>query len=103
MKGPDHQASLNVKKLYFFVNQLKSINSLYGSKFKKITDVEKKNSIHIRKSIFAKKKIYKGEIFSSKNVIPLRPEKFLSVSNWNKVIGKKSNYNFSAGKPIKLK
>ena len=53
------------------------------------------NSIKFaRRSIFAKKNIKKGELFSEKNLIALRPGTGTSISKWDKFIGKKSKKNY---------
>ena len=102
MIGPDHAASLNVKELPKFVKELKSISKLYGSKKKIRTPIEKKNSLHIRKSIFAKTKILKGEILSEKNLTTLRPGKYISATKWKIVLKKKAITDFQPGDPIKI-
>ena len=63
---------------------------------------EKKNSLHIRKSIFAKINILKGEKLSEKNLTTLRPGKYISASKWKKILTKKATFNFKAGDPIKV-
>ncbi|MDA9605988.1 N-acetylneuraminate synthase [bacterium] len=102
MRGPDHIASLNIKELPNFIKQLKSVNKLYGSKKKIRTLDEKKNSLHIRKSIFAKINILKGEKLTEKNLITLRPGKYISASKWKKILNKKAIFNFKVGDPIKV-
>tara|TARA_A100001011_G_scaffold394261_1_gene486200 strand:- start:481 stop:1494 length:1014 start_codon:yes stop_codon:yes gene_type:complete len=103
MLGPDHKSSLRVSKLSDFIKKIRSINTLLGNSKKKPTIGEKKNSLHIRKSIFAKTKIARGDLLSSKNLITLRPGKYLSASNWDKVINKRSKFDFLPGDPIKLR
>ncbi len=102
MDGPDHKASLQTSQLFEFINQLKSIKKILGSKKKIITRKEKQNSIHIRKSIFAKTHILKGQKFSKKNLITLRPGKFIAASQWNKLLNKKAKFNFKSGDPIRV-
>ena len=103
MIGPDHKSSLKISTLPQFINQLRYINILGGSNKKGPTNGEKKNSVHVRKSIFAKKKINKGDILSIDNLITLRPGKHVSASNWDKIINKRSKFNYLPGDPIKLK
>ncbi len=100
--GPDHKASMHVKNLKEFISSLKNIKNTMGIEEKLLSKKEKINKIYVRKSIFAKKNITKGEKFSKENLITLRPAKFISASKWKKLLKLKSKYNFSEGKPIKI-
>ncbi len=100
--GPDHKASLNVKNLKKFINRLKNVKSIMGSEDKFVSKRENVNKKYARKSIFAKKKIIKGEKFSKENLITLRPGKHIPASNWKKLLKLKAKYNFNKGKPIKI-
>ena len=57
----------------------------------------------MRKSIVARKKIKIGDIFSEKNLACKRPGTGLSSIFFEKIIGKKSKYNFEVDQFIKLK
>jgi N,N'-diacetyllegionaminate synthase len=103
MIGPDHKASMEPKFFYQYVKLLKNTEILLGNKEKKPTQIEKKNMKLVRKSIVAKNNITKGEYFSEKNISSKRPQGGLSPMKWNKVIGKKSKYNFKIDQFIKTK
>jgi|TARA_B110000211_G_C14093445_1_gene561032 N,N'-diacetyllegionaminate synthase len=103
MIGPDHKASMEPKFFYQYVKLLKNTEILLGNKEKKPTQIEKKNMKLVRKSIVAKNNIAKGEYFSEKNISSKRPQGGLSPMKWNKVIGKKSKYNFKIDQFIKTK
>ena len=103
MIGPDHKASMEPKFFYQYVKLLKNTEILLGNKEKKPTQIEKKNMKLVRKSIVAKNTIAKGEYFSEKNISSKRPQGGLSPMKWNKVIGKKSKYNFKIDQFIKTK
>ena len=94
LKGPDHMASLSPKHLIQTVNDIKKTNKIMGSFIKRPTKSEKKNIKIIRKSLFAKKDIHIGEVFSDKNIIFKRP---LIKNNGNiyfKILGRKSKKKF---------
>ena len=65
MKGPDHIASLEPKELSKLVKSIRNIELALGKNKKFATKSEKKNIKIVRKSIVAKKKILKGEKFTS--------------------------------------
>ena len=67
------------------------------------TSSELKNIKIARKSIVAKKKISKGEIFTEKNLCTKRPGTGISPMQWYNVLNKKSKYNFKEDELIKLK
>ncbi|MDB3873564.1 N-acetylneuraminate synthase family protein, partial [Pelagibacteraceae bacterium] len=64
MRGPDHKASLEPKEFLNYVNNIKKVRKMLGSSKKVLGRYEKKNLRLVRKSIYAKKLIKKGEIFS---------------------------------------
>ena len=94
LKGPDHKASLDKKELIKMVSSIRNIEISLGSKLKKITKSELKNISKVKKSIYARKEISKGEAFSDKNLIIKRPFTGLSGKNWDKLIGKISKKNY---------
>ena len=100
--GPDHKASMNVNDLKEFIKSLKNIKNTLGVEDKLLSKKENINKTYVRKSIFAKKKIIKGDKFSKENLITLRPGKFISASKWKKLLRLRSKYNFNEGKPIKI-
>jgi len=102
LKGPDHKASLSPKELNNFVKYLRNTNILLGNSFKKITLSEKKNINIIRKSLYAKKTILKGEKFTEDNIVPKRPAGGINPMLWDKVIGKKAKQKFSLDDKIKI-
>ena len=64
-------------------------------KYKKVvTDSERKNKIVARKSIIAKAKIKKGEIFTEENLTTKRPGNGISPMNWYKILGKRAERDF---------
>lgn len=95
MDGPDHFASLEPKEFYEMVLAIKNISlACKGNGIKKPTESELKNVIAARKSIVAKKKILKGEIFNENNLTIKRPGNGISPMSWNKIIGLKSKKNY---------
>ena len=61
---------------------------------------EKKNINVIRRKIFTSENIKKGEIFTHKNLIPLRSKVGVSVKYWKKYLGKKAKKNYKFLSPI---
>lgn len=102
MKGPDHKASLDVKELENFVKILRSAQKSLGSETKKPSRIELANSRYIRKKIIAKNRIFKGQKFSEDNLTTKRSYMGIPSSNWKKVIGKVSNFNFKKDQIIKI-
>ena len=101
-KGPDHAASANIKEFKYFVEKIRNIEKSLGNSKKNITKSERKNKKNVTKYIFSKTKINKGEIFTSRNLLPLRSNKGISVANWDRIIGKKSKFEFKPGDLIKI-
>lgn len=99
-KGPDHLASVSIDELKKIIESSKNILIALGSNFKKPTKSEKKNINVIRRKIFTSENIKKGEIFTHKNLIPLRSKVGVSVKYWKKYLGKKAKKNYKFLSPI---
>ncbi len=102
LPGPDHLASLEPNELIDMVKSIRNIETAFGKKTKKPSKNELQNLLVARKSIVALKNINKGDIFSEKNITVKRPGKGLSPRLWDKVLGKKSKFNFKKDQFIKL-
>ncbi len=66
---------------------IRNIEKAMGDAIKQPSPSEKKNISVVRKSIVAKKRIKKGEMFSIENVIPKRPGNGISPMRWDEIIG----------------
>ncbi len=95
MEGPDHKASLNPKQLKEMISKIRNIEKALGSNKKEPSKSELKNILIARKSIVAKTRIKKGDIFSEKNITTKRPGAGISPMEWDKIIGKYSQRNFN--------
>jgi len=99
--GIDSNFSQTPEKFIKFVKDCKnSWNSLGKIKFG--PTASEKVSFKNRRSLFAIKKIKKGEMFNNNNVASVRPANGLKPIYLKKLIGKKSKKNFSKGDPIKI-
>lgn len=94
MIGPDHKASLSPKEFKEYCKVLKQGNIALGSHNKFCTPSEKENKIYIRKSIYAKLDIKKGEKFSHQNLSLKRPAIGIEPKNYFYLLGKKSKKNY---------
>jgi N,N'-diacetyllegionaminate synthase len=71
-----------------------------GSSEKLISDSATQNALVAKKSIVAKSKIKKDEIFSEQNITVMRPGTGLSAMRWDSVIGKPAIKDFEKGDMI---
>ena len=103
LPGPDQLASLEPNELKFMVDSIRNIElAISGSGEKLPSESERKNIEIARKSIVAKKNILKGEVFSEKNITTKRPGNGISPMQWDNVIGKIANKNFSEDDLIEM-
>ena len=102
LRGPDHKASLNFNELKQLVISIRKIEKSLGDGKKIVSKSELKNIDIARRSIVALKKIKKGTIFSDNNITTKRPGNGLSPIYWDKVIGKKSKFDFEKDDLIKI-
>ena len=84
-------------------SQLKSLKKvskdLHLSKISKLKNNDKVSKV-FRRSLFAKKDIYKNEKFSEENIDSKRPMIGMCSSNYFKLIGKRAKKKILAGDPI---
>lgn len=94
MDGPDHKASLNPFQLKEMVTAIRNIELALGNGIKIPSKSEIKNINIVRKSIVAKVKIKKNEIFSERNLTIKRPGSGIDPMKWNKIIGTKATKDY---------
>lgn len=102
MEGPDHKASLEPDELKAMVRAIRSVEEALGVGEKKPSESEKKNLAVARKSIVAKRKIVKGELFTEDNLTVKRPGHGISPMRWNEMMGKIANRNYEVDELIEL-
>ena len=101
-KGPDHSSSLNPQEFKVMIESIRNVEKSLGTYGKSITKSEKENMRFVRKSIVAKKNIFKGERFKISNITTKRPGNGISPLNWFKVLNRKAIKNFKKNDLIKL-
>ena len=100
--GPDHKASATPEELIELVKKIRKTELMLGKIEKKPYKAEILNSKYVRKFIVASGYISKGEKFSQNNLKTKRAKKGIPASKWNKIIGKKSRFNFNDDENIKI-
>ena len=100
MDGPDHAASLNPEELSELIRKIRDIETIKGNSEKKPTRGEIKNKKLVRKSIVAKGTIYKGDLFSEKNLSVKRPGNGISPMRIWDILGKKSTREYQHDEQI---
>jgi len=100
-KGNDHYHSMTQNNLKKFKDLINKKNILMGLGSKNLR-TELKSIMYARRGIYAKIKIKKGDVFTVKNIIPLRPAfNTIKVEKWDKIIGRKANKNYNPGEALR--
>ncbi|KAI4441726.1 N-acetylneuraminate synthase [Schaedlerella arabinosiphila] len=102
MPGPDHMASLEPEELKAMIMAVRNVESALGDGIKAPSECEKKNIDIARKSIVARRKIKKGEQFSSDNITAKRPGSGVNPMRWNEVIGRCAVRDFDEDELIQI-
>ena len=104
MEGPDHWFSLNPQNLKLWVKSIRDAYICMGKEDLVPTINEKKNKKFFQRRIVAVKKIKKGDVIKKDQIAYLRvsDEKALPPYQENKILGKKSKYNFKPGQILKI-
>ena len=95
LSGPDHKASLSPKELGDMITAIRSIDLAMGDGLKYPRDSEIRNLSVARKSIYASKKITKGDKFTQRNLALKRPGNGCSPMEYWDLIGKISKNDYS--------
>lgn len=96
-EGPDHKASLEPDELVSLVENIRKIQISLGNGDKKVQKGELNNIKVARKSIVARTKIKKGDVFTEFNLTTKRPGTGISPQKWDNLIGRKSLKNYIEG------
>lgn len=102
MEGPDHKASLEPNELQKMVKAVRNIELAMGNGEKVPSESERKNIEIVRKSIVAKCKIKKGDVFAECNLTTKRPGTGINPMEWENVIGKAAKKDFYMDELIEL-
>lgn len=94
MEGPDHKASATPDILKSLVDGVRIVEKSMGKYEKEPVEAEIKNKIVARKSIVAKDKIRKGDIFTIDNITVKRPGNGISPMYWYDILGRTSLSDF---------
>lgn len=103
MPGPDHKASITPDELQQLCEGVREAEIMLGNELKKVTESEKNNIFIARKSIVAKRKILKDEIFSEDNITCKRPGNGVSPVHWYEILGKRAEKDFEIDELISCK
>ena len=102
MEGPDHKASLEPDELKAMVTAIRNIEYALGSGEKIPQKSERENKKIVSKSIIAKRKIEKGDIFTEDNLDTKRVGTGLSSILWDEIIGIRASDTFNPNELIRL-
>ena len=96
----DHPISIDTKELKNLRNNVDELLISIGDGIKKVLKCEAKTRKYARRSIIAKRKIIKNEVFSENNLTFKRPGTGLSPKLFFKLVGKKASKNLNKDKII---
>jgi pseudaminic acid synthase len=101
-KSLDKEFSINEYQLKNLIDQINKAKNAIGKINYNLSSKEIKR-LDRKRSIFTKKNIDKGEIFTKNNLAIIRPGNGLSPKFFENIIGKKSKRKISQASPIKSK
>jgi N,N'-diacetyllegionaminate synthase len=94
LPGPDHKASLEPDELKSMVAGIRRIELAAGDGVKRLMPSEAGNLSIARKSIVAKRDIYKGQVFTLENLTTKRPGTGISPMQWDEILGSKATRDY---------
>ena len=99
----DHKISADPAEMLNLVRSVKRASEMVGDYSKKISINEQKNISSMRRSIYLKSDLKKGDKITFDNIKFVRPFKFLSTSEINKVLNKSVKKKINKNEPLSLK
>lgn len=100
-RGPDHSSSLNPSDFKKLVLYIRDTEKMIGSNKTKFMSAEERNNAKIvKKSLYARKNIKKGEKFTTHNLSVKRPKNGKNPGFLWSLIGKKSKKNYKVDQLI---
>ena len=102
MDGPDHKASLEPHELKEMVSAIRNVETALGNGVKVPSASEQKNIAIARKSIVAKCRIEKGQMFTEDNLTTKRPGTGISPMRWNEIIGTVAQRSYNEDELIEV-
>ena len=103
LEGPDHKASQDMDEFAMFTKQIREAEKMLGNGNKEIQKSAKENFNIVKKSIYALQDINKGDKFSDKNLITLRPAGGIDSRYIAVLEGKNSKDEYKKGDLISKK
>ena len=97
MPGPDQKLSLNPEEFSGLVRSCRDTFESLGDGRKICSESEKQARIGGRRSLYASQPVHRGELFSEKNIIPLRPGGGVGAERFYDFHGKKADRNYKKG------
>ena len=101
MKGPDHSCSLEPKELKEYIKNIRIAELSLGSKIKKPSLDEKRNLKIIRRSVYSKKFIKKGNKLKLSMLEFMRPCDGIEVAKINDIMRRKTTRDIAAYSKLK--
>jgi N-acetylneuraminate synthase len=100
MPGPDHRASIEPALFSEMVRSIRVIEGALGTDKKQPHEVELKNIRIARKKIVASQSIKKGGLFSTENLVTMRPGDGQSPMGFWDLLDQPSKQSYLLGDPI---
>lgn len=100
LPGPDHKASIEPSELKKMVSDIRETEIALGNGEKKIDASEKETAKIVRKGLYARRKISKGEVINGDSIDILRPEsKSSPMYLWDR-LGSVADKDYETGAPL---
>ena len=100
LPGPDHKASLEPHQLTALVRQIRDVEVALGSDIKAPTASELPVRDLVRRSVTTVRSVAAGAVIERDDITLLRPGTGIPPLDFDKVIGRKSARNISAGETL---
>lgn len=99
LPGNDHYHATDPISMGAFIQSLTNFRILFGNS-QNTLESQTDAIVNARRRIFSNKTLLKGHIIQETDLIPLRSNEGIEISNWDKVIGSKTLSTIEADSPI---
>ncbi len=101
VKSADSEFSMSIEEFQKLVSDVQDAYAILGQATYELTEKEKTGLVG-RRSLFAVKKIEKGEVFTEENVRSIRPGYGLKPKYYNSILNRGASKEYEYGDPIDM-
>ncbi|MGD2124849.1 MAG: N-acetylneuraminate synthase family protein [Desulfobacteraceae bacterium] len=100
--GTDHFFAMEFPEFEEMIQMIRELETAMGNGKKHPSEAEKGRMAKIRRALYTRRAIAKGEVIQASDLIALRPQRdFIKVKEFDDVLGLRAPRNYEKGEPLR--